>query len=74
MTVLPKCPSCGLESNEIRCPRCNALKVIGCSGGCVTCGSGKDGACSAPPPADAPKPSDSAREDDPDHPATPLER
>jgi hypothetical protein len=39
MTILPKCPSCGLESAEIRCPRCNALKVVGCSGVCSACTS-----------------------------------
>jgi hypothetical protein len=37
MTILPKCPSCGLESAEIRCPRCNTLKLVGCSGACASC-------------------------------------
>lgn len=37
MAILPTCPSCGLESPEARCPRCNALKVVGCSGSCVLC-------------------------------------
>jgi hypothetical protein len=45
MTILPKCPSCGLESAEIRCPRCNALKVVGCSGVCSACAS----SCEAEP-------------------------
>ena len=45
MTILPKCPSCGLESAEIRCPRCNALKVVGCSGVCSACAS----SCAAGP-------------------------
>lgn len=42
MTILPKCPSCGLESAEIRCPRCNALKVVGCNGVCSACASSCD--------------------------------
>jgi len=40
MGILAKCPSCGLASNEIRCPRCNTLKVVGCSGSCAGCKSG----------------------------------
>ena len=39
MTIMPKCPSCGFESAEVRCPRCNTLKVVGCSGVCSACGS-----------------------------------
>ena len=42
MTILPRCPSCGFESSEIRCPRCNALKVVGCSGTCSACSSSCD--------------------------------
>jgi hypothetical protein len=73
MTMLAKCPSCGLESNEIRCPRCNALKVIGCGGTCSTCGSGcvADG-CTVPAPP-ATRPSEAAAEDD-EHAGTPLTR
>jgi len=37
MAILPKCPSCGFESPEIRCPRCNALKLVGCDGRCSAC-------------------------------------
>lgn len=37
MEIKRKCPSCGLESDEVRCPRCNTLKVISCSGACLTC-------------------------------------
>lgn len=37
MGLLEKCPSCGFESDETRCPRCNALKVIGCAGSCSAC-------------------------------------
>ncbi len=39
MGILAKCPSCGMVSGEIRCPRCNALKVVGCSGSCALCKS-----------------------------------
>ena len=39
MGVLAKCPECGLASDQIRCPRCNALKVVGCSGSCGACKS-----------------------------------
>ena len=39
MTVVPKCPSCGFESAEIRCPRYNTLKLVGCSGVCSACAS-----------------------------------
>jgi hypothetical protein len=37
MGLLTTCPSCGLSSDEIRCPRCNALKVVGCDGRCSAC-------------------------------------
>lgn len=60
MTILPKCPSCGLESAEIRCPRCNTLKMIGCDGMCSTCGS----TCATPNASLVPtRPSDEAAED-----------
>jgi hypothetical protein len=39
MAIMPKCPACGLESAEIRCPRCNTLKLIGCGGACASCGA-----------------------------------
>jgi hypothetical protein len=39
MGILANCPSCGLASQEIRCPRCNVLKVLGCSGSCALCKS-----------------------------------
>lgn len=71
MAVMTQCPSCGLESNEIRCPRCNALKVVGCTGSCTVCKT-KAGACAAPR-LDVRPPSESALED-PDHRGTPLER
>ena len=32
MGILATCPACGLASAEIRCPRCNALKVVGLLG------------------------------------------
>ena len=32
-----QCPACGYASDDIRCPRCNALKLTGCSGACLTC-------------------------------------
>jgi hypothetical protein len=28
---------CGMVSDEIRCPRCNALKLTGCAGSCKVC-------------------------------------
>jgi len=37
MAILDRCPSCGLASDEVRCPRCNTLKVIGCTGSCALC-------------------------------------
>lgn len=48
MNVLPTCPVCGWASEEIRCPRCNALKLAGCSGSCLTCALG-GGACAYEP-------------------------
>jgi predicted Zn-ribbon and HTH transcriptional regulator len=36
------CPSCGYVSDDIRCPRCNALKLAGCTGSCRTCPSACD--------------------------------
>lgn len=76
MTVLHTCPSCGFESDEIRCPRCNALKVVGCSGACSVCGS----SCKTDPVPSPPKdsgatarPSDETV-DDSEHSGTPLER
>lgn len=41
MGVTTECPACGLKSDKIRCPRCNALKVVGCSGSCTLCGEKK---------------------------------
>ena len=59
MTILPKCPSCGLESAEIRCPRCNTLKLIGCSGACASCAASCPSA-HAPSDADADAVNDTA--------------
>lgn len=39
MSLNPVCPECGFESDEVRCPRCNALKVMGCQGSCWSCGN-----------------------------------
>lgn len=35
----PKCPQCGLDVpvGAIRCPRCRALLVHGCTGSCASC-------------------------------------
>jgi len=52
MAILPKCPSCGFVSDEIRCPRCNALKVVGCSGVCSACASSCSAGPECTPPAD----------------------
>jgi len=55
VAILQTCPSCGFVSDEVRCPRCNALKVIGCSGSCSACKSAASGACSLPlEPAEKP--------------------
>ncbi len=71
MTVVRQCPSCGLESAEVRCPRCNALKVVGCSGECGMCTT--ECRTSVPSPPVMHRPSDDAI-DDPEHLGTPLER
>ena len=70
MSIVATCPECGFVSPEIRCPRCNALKVRGCSGVCSACAS----SC---PTGDVPvapgalRPSDDAP-DDTEHPGTSL--
>lgn len=70
MALLTTCPSCGLDSDEIRCPRCFSLKVVGCGGSCAACNpSKKGGSCTVP----SERPSDKAAESV-DHPGTPLER
>ena len=74
MTVLHSCPSCGLDSEATRCPRCNTLKVLGCSGACGICGSScRTDAVPEQPTSDAMLPSDAAADDE-EHPGTPLER
>ena len=65
MGILRECPACGFTSDEIRCPRCNTLKVTGCTGACSACKSGcevvsipsppKPGSCPAPVPAEKPE-------------------
>ena len=71
MTVIQTCPSCGLESDATRCPRCNALKVVGCSGSCSMCGSScEDGTV---PSLKGSRPSDESA-DDVGATGTPLER
>jgi hypothetical protein len=57
-----------MASSEARCPRCNTLKVVGCTGSCLLCKS----TCKTDGPTPAP-PSREARDDD-EHPGTPLER
>jgi hypothetical protein len=69
MTIVATCPECGFVSPEIRCPRCNALKVRGCDGVCSACAS----SCKTPTAPGAPRPSDSATDDE-EHPGTSLER
>jgi hypothetical protein len=72
MSILATCPACGFESPEVRCPRCNALKVQGCTGACSVCGSScKTGRVPMVPGAKLP--SDGAAVDV-EHPGTPLER
>jgi len=71
MAILPTCPSCGLESPEIRCPRCNTLKLIGCDGACSRCASSCNSGPLPEPPAS--RPSDEAA-DDSEHSGTPLSR
>jgi len=39
MGIVERCPACGFVSPEIRCPRCNALKLVGCTGVCSACAS-----------------------------------
>jgi hypothetical protein len=69
MSIVAVCPSCGFESPEMRCPRCNTLKLQGCNGTCSRCGNScTTGSVPAPP---AKLPSDAAAEDD-EHPGTPL--
>lgn len=56
MGVLATCPECGFASPEVRCPRCNALKVVGCGGSCAACRSScADGSCALPPIAEQPE-------------------
>jgi hypothetical protein len=43
--MLIKCPRCGLVSEGKRCERCNAPKILPCSGSCTVCGLSK---CVAP--------------------------
>ena len=70
MTIVQKCPSCGFESPEIRCPRCNALKVVGCDGVCSACAS----SCGVGSVAEAGcQPGDEAADDE-RHESAPLER
>lgn len=72
MAIVKVCPSCGLSSDEIRCPRCNTLKVVGCTGSCGSCGNScKTGGEPCAP--DATPPSETAR-DDSHRPGTPLAR
>jgi len=67
MALITTCPSCGLVSNEIRCPRCNTLKLKGCEGNCGACRTGSCAVSTPSPPSnDAPE--------DAEHPGTPLER
>jgi hypothetical protein len=72
MSIIVTCPSCGFESPEIRCPRCNALKVRGCSGMCGSCATSCTADKVSPAPG-APRPSEAATDDD-EHPGTPLSR
>ncbi len=56
MSLLVRCPACGLESDEIRCPRCNTLKVMGCDGSCSACRAGcEDGHFPSPPDRTSPR-------------------
>ena len=32
-----RCPTCGLETHGLRCPRCSTLVMQACSGGCLGC-------------------------------------
>gem|GEM_PF-5240804 len=40
--ALLTCPTCGLETADVRCPRCFTLKVTTCTGACSSC---KSAAC-----------------------------
>lgn len=40
------CPQCGFVAEGVRCPRCFALKVKGCDGGCSGCGAKASGGVS----------------------------
>ena len=72
MNIIATCPACGFVSPEIRCPRCNALKVQGCSGMCSSCASScKIGAV---PAASKARPPSEAAAEDAEHPGTPLKR
>jgi|GEM_PF-6581177 len=31
------CPRCGYTAAGVRCPRCDAVKVLSCTGACITC-------------------------------------
>lgn len=77
MNIIATCPACGFVSPDIRCPRCNALKVQGCSGMCATCASACKidalPATSGAPAVTPSRPSEAAAEDD-EHPGTPLKR
>jgi rubrerythrin len=35
--VKTPCPTCGHVAEGIRCPRCNAFKLVSCNGSCRTC-------------------------------------
>lgn len=35
-----RCPRCGFEAQGVRCPRCDAVKVVGCNGSCGSCRTG----------------------------------
>jgi len=66
VTVMPTCPSCGMVSDEVRCPRCNALKVAGCTGSCALCKTSCKTSVPSPPSRDA--------REDAEYSGTPLER
>jgi hypothetical protein len=31
------CPRCGLRAPGVRCPRCDAVKLLPCAGNCAAC-------------------------------------
>ncbi len=35
--VKMRCPTCGMVSDGVRCPRCNSVKLVACTGACRTC-------------------------------------